>query len=51
MMSSRHRYRVKLHQRFPWFLSRWLAKLPSDGFIGERSRRFWKARKYPHDVA
>jgi len=41
-MSHRDRYRATLRQRFPWFLSRWLAKLPADGFTGT-SRELWEA--------
>ena len=41
-MSHRQRYRVKRRQRFPWFLSRWLAKLPAEGFTGT-SRELWEA--------
>jgi len=41
-VSHRQRYRATLRQRFPWFLTRWLAKLPADGFIGT-SRELWEA--------
>jgi len=41
-MSHRQRYRTNLRQRFSWFLSRWLPKLPDDGFTGT-SRELWKA--------
>lgn len=39
---SRQRYQEKLRQRFPWFLSRWLAKLPAAGWQGT-SRELWDA--------
>ena len=35
-------YRDRLRQRFPWFLARWLAKLPADGWEGT-SRELWDA--------
>lgn len=41
-MSHRQRSQATLRQRFPWFLSRWLAKLPADGFTGT-SRELWEA--------
>ena len=37
-----NRYREQLRQRFPWFLARWLAKLPADGWEGT-SRELWDA--------
>ena len=37
-----NRYREQLRQRFPWFLGRWLAKLPADGWEGT-SRELWDA--------
>ena len=35
-------YRDRLRQRFPWFLARWLAKLPADGWEGT-GRELWDA--------
>ena len=46
------RYRTNLRQRFPWFLSRWLPKLPADGFTGT-SRELWEAmtaKARPFDI-
>ena len=36
------RYREQPRLRFPWFLARWLAKLPADGWEGT-SRELWDA--------
>jgi hypothetical protein len=41
-MSHRERYQERLRQRFPLFLARWLAKLPTQRWEGT-SRELWDA--------